>query len=269
MMSQAMLNFTLAVIILLIISIVASTFSLLVIFSKEWKKKPAIRLMLYVTICDLIAEIFWFSSIFNSACPSLGAIIMFGFNASSFWICAVGFNLWYTTATPNSKLPNELFFHLVCWGVPLILTISAYEIDAFDQYGPPNGCWLKDGNVSLLFYPLSGLLSFCVNLFFMGTTVFRLYKSRINSTMTPLKTRAKVLLSLQCFFVIYNIGIILQFIYSNNVEYVGFNIGMCLAALTGFLNASAISGFTVWQKLTSMKKRVIEEKMTNSTLEDL
>jgi len=263
-----MLDFTTAVITLLLISIVASCVSLIVILCKAWRKKAAIRLMLYVTVCDLIAEIFWFLSIMNEACPSLGAIEMFGFNASSFWICSVGFNLWYTTASIKTKPPHEIYFHIVCWGVPLILTFVALLIDAFAQFGPPNGCWLNDGNESLLFYPLSGVLSFLVNLFFIGTTVYRLFKSRINSSMKPLKTRAKVLLSLQCFFVIYNIGIILQFIYSNNVDSIGFNIGLCLASLTGFLNASAISGFSVWQKLTSMKKKVSEDRMS-STLEDL
>jgi len=238
-----------------------------VIFSKDWRRKPAIRLMLYVTICDLIGEIFWFISIVNEACPSLGAIEMFGINASSLWMCCVGFNLYHTTSTPNKKLPNELYFHAFCWGISLIETVVAVSIQWFAQFGPPNGCWLSGEIGNYIFYLVHQLFCFLVDLFFMGVTVYRLYQSRINSTSIPLKTRAKVLLLMQCFFMVYMLGIVLQNI-SSDANSVVFNIGLCLDALTGLLNASAISGFTVWQKLTNLQKGVKEVKMTNSTQDD-
>ena len=50
-----------------------------------------------------------------------------------------GFNLWHTTASPNKKLPNELYFHVLCWGIPLLLSVVAVQWNFFLQFGPPNG----------------------------------------------------------------------------------------------------------------------------------
>jgi len=186
----------------------------------------------------------------SAACPSIGVVQLFGWNASAAWITCVGFNLWYTTAAPNKKLPNELIFHAISWGIPLLLCVIALQVDAFYQFGPPNGCWLNGDVPSLIFYTLPVLICFILNLLFMGTTIYRLYNISITSTVFSLKYKAKVLLAIQVCFVTYNIGLIIQNVFSFETNSIIFNLGLCCTALTGFFNTTAISGFSIWQKFS-------------------
>jgi len=243
---------TVSLVSLLWLSIITSLFSIYVICTKNLKKS-AIRLMLYVSISDILGSLGWFISIVNSECPFLGGMVLFSFTASSIWVAFVGFNLWYTTSKPNRTLPNELYLHAIAWGCPLVLIIIGFAAQVFVQYGPPSGCWINGIIMSVVFC-LPTLLCSLVNFGFLAMTISQMLKDRISSTLAPLKSKAKILLAIQSCFVLYAVGVILQIITPPYTP--AFNAGMIVGALTGFFNSTAISGFSLWQKyFTKRRKR--------------
>jgi len=196
----------------------------------------------------------------NRECPALGAFGLFGFTASSFWNDSIGFNLWVTTRTTNRQTPPEFWFHLIGWGIPLVLTIVALGTNSFYPFPPPSGCWLNGVVPNLLLYSLPGIyLYFCMtcslintvliyfifNVYFMVTTIIRIFQVKAISSAPPLKSKGKILLSIQCSFVIFIVAELMQIVaFPTSTAY---GVAGALISLCGFFNAAAISGFTAYQ----------------------
>jgi len=93
--------------VLLGISIVASLLSIYVIFTKNLRK-PGIRLMLYVTISDILGSLGWLVTLVNSECPFLGGLSLFSFTASSIWLAFIGKEMM------NARVYQEYYLKNLC-----------------------------------------------------------------------------------------------------------------------------------------------------------
>ncbi|XP_042334816.1 G-protein coupled receptor 157 [Sceloporus undulatus] len=117
----------------------------------ELRTRPR-QLLLYLSLADLLSAASYFYGVlkdFASSswdCVAQGAVSTFANTSSFFWTMAIALYL-YLTIVQGSPSSTALlcFFHLVSWGVPLIITVTAVSLKkiGYDASDVSVGwCWI-------------------------------------------------------------------------------------------------------------------------------
>ncbi|KAL5014708.1 hypothetical protein ScPMuIL_008978 [Solemya velum] len=133
----------------------------------ELRRYDSRKLLLYLTIADCLTafgnllgalryEMYIKGQIFKSAdaiclnsdklCVAQSVITTFSSLASFFWTLVIAFHLLATVKWESRAIRMSLYYHLLCWGVPGILTIAAAGKGVLgDNHleGTGSWCWIK------------------------------------------------------------------------------------------------------------------------------
>lgn len=126
------------------------------------------RLLLFLSVTDLLSAVsygYGVWSVFRSdspGCIAQGAVSTFANSSSFFWTVAIAIYLYVFIVRSSQRVADSLvlFFHLVSWGVPLVITISALALSkiGYDASEVSVGwCWVRiDASNRVLWMLLTG-----------------------------------------------------------------------------------------------------------------
>ncbi|XP_062821757.1 G-protein coupled receptor 157 [Anolis carolinensis] len=129
----------------------------------ELRTRPR-QLLLYLSLADLLSAASYFYGVlmdFGSSswdCVAQGALSTFANTSSFFWTMAVAFYLYLTIVRgSHSSAALLCFFHVVSWGVPLIITVAAVGLKkiGYDASDVSVGwCWIDINSEDRVFWML-------------------------------------------------------------------------------------------------------------------
>ncbi|XP_063292791.1 G-protein coupled receptor 157 [Pelobates fuscus] len=145
--------------------------SALIIFTHvrwpELRSRPR-ELLLYLSVADLLSAASYFYGVlrdFNGPrwdCVAQGAVSTFSNTSSFFWTMSVALYLYITIVHSKKALADHMiyWFHLVSWGVPLVITVAAVSLQkiGYDaSYVSVGWCWINiDAEDKLMWMLLTG-----------------------------------------------------------------------------------------------------------------
>ncbi|KAM8927251.1 G-protein coupled receptor 157 [Pelodytes ibericus] len=145
--------------------------SALIIFTHvhwpELRSRPR-ELLLYLSVADLLSAVSYFYGVlrdFNGPrwdCVVQGAVSTFSNTSSFFWTVSVAVYLYITIVHSHQSLADNMiyWFHLVSWGVPLVITVAAVSLQkiGYDaSYVSVGWCWINiEADDKLLWMLLCG-----------------------------------------------------------------------------------------------------------------
>ena len=106
------------------------------------------QLAIYISICDLIFELSHTSDHVHNLltgfvsegalCQTFGSLKPFGINCQTAWALATSYYICYTIlrAEEPSFGKYNMYIHIPCWGVPLIIMIIGFGLDVYGIEGP-------------------------------------------------------------------------------------------------------------------------------------
>ena len=118
------------------------------------QKQFTAQLPIYISICDLLFELNHGSDHIHNiltgyvsegfVCQLFGCMKPFSINCQTTW--ALGTAFYLTQTIIRSKEPSfgkhNIYIHLPCWGIPLIILIVGFIYDVYGIEGP--WCGIKD-----------------------------------------------------------------------------------------------------------------------------
>jgi len=146
-----------------IVSIVSIAGSIAVILTfvafKSSRKKLFVRIITFISVSDLFGNIFYITSYRppngSFLCTLSGVFNQYFYPASWLWSTVLAYFLYSLAA--YGRLPmSELVINLICWGLPLLLTIPIFSFATFGKDDDANSfevCIFADnGGVVLKYY---------------------------------------------------------------------------------------------------------------------
>ncbi|XP_043919494.1 G-protein coupled receptor 157 [Protopterus annectens] len=133
----------------------------------ELRTKPR-QLLVFLSVTDMLSAISYFYGVFMSFdsnswdCVTQGAVSTFANTSSFFWTVAVAIYLYVVIVKANKKVADGLvvWFHLICWCVPLLITVTAVALKkiGYDASAVSVGwCWIRiDAGDHMLWMLLTG-----------------------------------------------------------------------------------------------------------------
>jgi len=197
------------------------------------------RMILYLSISDIIGSLTWFVGNFLDSCPTVAALSCFGFLSAAFWTCAIGFYL--CCLVKGRDPPHEAYNHAVCWGIPLILIVCQLALNGYVDFPPPEGCWIANDWQMQLFFEIPQFLCLFLTLTFLSVVIYNIQQNKeifkwsgkeSNKQQTMAQRR---LFFMQLCFLVYSLGYLFQIVSGANYQL--FTVGECLGAFQGLLNA--------------------------------
>ncbi|NP_001085567.1 G protein-coupled receptor 157 L homeolog isoform X1 [Xenopus laevis] len=137
------------------------------IFWQDLRSRPRL-LLLFLSVADLLSAISYFYGVLRNFqettwdCVTQGAISTFSNTSSFFWTVAVAVYLYITIVKSQQNFADQLipWLHLISWGVPLVITLSAVclkKIGYDASYVSVGWCWIDiDAEDKLLWMLLAG-----------------------------------------------------------------------------------------------------------------
>ncbi|KAM6924395.1 G-protein coupled receptor 157 [Xenentodon cancila] len=112
------------------------------------------RLLVYLSVSDWLSAVSYAVGVgrgFRSdstECVAQGAVSTFANTSSFFWTVAIAVYLYVFIVRSNQRLADSLvlFFHIVSWGVPLVITVTAVSLNkiGYDASEVSVGwCWVR------------------------------------------------------------------------------------------------------------------------------
>ncbi|KAM4703199.1 G-protein coupled receptor 157 [Rhinophrynus dorsalis] len=145
--------------------------SALIIFTHirwpELRSRPR-QLLLYLSVADLLSAASYFYGVLRDFqmstwdCVAQGAVSTFSNTSSFFWTVAVAVYLYITIVHSQQNLADHMvyWFHLISWGVPLVITVAAVclqKIGYDASYVSVGWCWISiEAEDKLLWMLLAG-----------------------------------------------------------------------------------------------------------------
>jgi len=238
---------------IILISTFASLLCLVYLLSRPKKNlcNRGKRTVICLCLSDFLASLFWaLNNLFQFGCPYVGALNLFGYNASAMWTSAIGLFLYLKIK--GCPMPPDKYFHIVCWGAALASVLGASLSDKILVI-PRNGCWLVDKDSQLFFSSLPQYISFAWNTIFLSLNVRELQRlkatshsltPRLSNHHTPASISAATngqrgMLFMHACYVLYTIGPVLQAVTQDHSPVLSY-LAMILAASKGLLNVVAV-----------------------------
>eukprot|EP01111_Echinosteliopsis_oligospora_P015145 TRINITY_DN5885_c0_g1_i1.p1 TRINITY_DN5885_c0_g1~~TRINITY_DN5885_c0_g1_i1.p1 ORF type:complete len:470 (-),score=43.06 TRINITY_DN5885_c0_g1_i1:74-1423(-) len=123
------------------------------IFFKQLRTHSS-KLILYLSIADLVASISWVLSPASEnpySCSIQSYGLQFSGLSTCLWqLCVALYTLQIYTGKPINLKKQEIIYHIVCWGIPAIPLIFGGAYGVFGYSG--SWCWVKPK------YPLVGIV---------------------------------------------------------------------------------------------------------------
>uniref|UniRef100_A0A8C5MKY8 G protein-coupled receptor 157 n=1 Tax=Leptobrachium leishanense TaxID=445787 RepID=A0A8C5MKY8_9ANUR len=145
--------------------------SVLIIFTHirwpELRSRPR-ELLLFLSVADLLSAGSYFYGVLRDFsgpawdCVAQGAVSTFSNTSSFFWTVSVALYLYITIVHSQQSLADHMvyWFHLVSWGVPLVITVAAVALQkiGYDaSYVSVGWCWVNiEADDKLLWMLLTG-----------------------------------------------------------------------------------------------------------------
>ena len=177
----------------LISSIFSIAGSLFIVFS--WVIFPRLRtfpfrLVLYLSIADVGASVAFFFAVIEkginiseagyckketTTCVLSGFFMQFFEVAGFFWILNISINLYLILVRKvgNAVFKYEKLYHLLAWGVSLVLACIPLFYDAYGDAG--NWCWVQED-----FHAIRMVIYFCPMVLIMLAASFNFLQSSLN-----------------------------------------------------------------------------------------
>ena len=89
------------------------------------RKKRFMKFIFYISICDFfvgVASLFGFPSSGSGLCWAQGILAIYFSTASWFWTTCLSYCMYSIIQTGHSNI-SESYFHVLCWGLPLLLSL--------------------------------------------------------------------------------------------------------------------------------------------------
>ncbi|KAG8434416.1 hypothetical protein GDO86_012694 [Hymenochirus boettgeri] len=133
----------------------------------DLRSRPRL-LLLFLSIADLLSAVSYFYGVLRNFdestwdCVTQGALSTFSNISSFFWTVAVAVYLYITIVQSQQNFADQIvpWIHLISWGVPLVITLSAVFLEkiGYDaSYVSVGWCWIRiDIEDKLLWMLLAG-----------------------------------------------------------------------------------------------------------------
>ncbi|KAJ1440513.1 hypothetical protein B484DRAFT_443433 [Ochromonadaceae sp. CCMP2298] len=133
----------------LYITIVSTSASFVVLLSfllfRSLWRSVFMRTIFFISFCDTIANctVFFGSPGDGVMCSVQGLVQQFFYPASWFWTCMLSF-LIYSLVTHGKIAMSQLQMHLICWTIPLFLTLLPLTTSDYGQAPEDDDfCWIQ------------------------------------------------------------------------------------------------------------------------------
>ena len=135
------------------LSILGSVFIFVTYCLWEDVRSSSRKILVCITLADFLAATchmagVWYIPIF-SACIAQAFLTNFALMSSAFWTVAMAIYLYVSGARRQVQLAQKMmiWFHVICWLVPLISTCLALWFDALGRsafFGAAGWCWIRN-----------------------------------------------------------------------------------------------------------------------------
>eukprot|EP00300_Choanocystis_sp_HF-7_P014804 c18829_g1_i1.p1 GENE.c18829_g1_i1~~c18829_g1_i1.p1 ORF type:complete len:645 (+),score=141.29 c18829_g1_i1:43-1935(+) len=159
------------------------------LMSKKLFRVPALKLLFYVSTLSWLEAIADFLSASSDAdlCRFVGFLKQFSNLGAALWMGCLAFNQYRGIVHGKSNPEkNEIFFHLISWGIPTLTSIILFGLRAFGSGDDLGWCWISDAHQVarwVLFHiPIVLILLVMTGTVFLTLRSLNRYRSRAGST---------------------------------------------------------------------------------------
>jgi len=205
--------------------------------------------MMSMAVADLLGASFWFADIMYSICPYFMLINLYGYQSAQMWSCVIGAYL--VLKFSQRTLPNELAFHIIAWGFPIISQVIIITRRLYREFPPPQGCWLEFGQMEMLVVAIPQGITVLLNSAFLAIIFIH---QGSTYTRWGFRNRDKSLLYIQICCLLTTFAAVLQSIPA--APEIVYQISFILGASQGLFNALSMRQRFVLKFLLFGTKRI-------------